>query len=169
MEEAMPLLSDGLSNRDFDQGKKMFAASLCSSCHMMQGEGGSIGPDLSQLGTRFTERDILDNTINPSKEVSDQYAATIFSMKDGSSILGRLTNEDDEKFYISQNPFAPQVSRAIAKDEVISTKLSQVSLMLPGLVNRLNEEELKDLLAYLVAGGNKDDKVYSGDGATSKK
>lgn len=147
----------------------MFAAALCSSCHMMQGEGGSIGPDLSQLGTRFTEKDILDHTINPSKEVSDQYAATIFSMKDGSSVLGRLTNEDDEKFYISQNPFAPQVLRAIPKDEVISTKQSQVSLMLPGLINRLNEEELKDLLAYLVAGGNKDDKVFSGDGATSKK
>ena len=169
MEEAMPLLSDGLTNRNFEEGKKMFAAALCSSCHMMQGEGGSIGPDLTQLGTRFTEKDILDHTINPSKEVSDQYAATIFSMKDGSSVLGRLTNEDDEKFYISQNPFAPQVLRAIPKDEVISTKQSQVSLMLPGLINRLNEEELKNLLAYLVAGGNKDDRVFSGDGATSTK
>jgi putative heme-binding domain-containing protein len=174
MEEATPLLADPLTGRDFERGKMMFAATLCSSCHTMQGEGGGIGPDLSQLGTRFTATDILDHTINPNKEVSDQYAATIFSMKDGSSILGRLTNEDDEKFYISQNPFTPQVLRPIAKADVVATKISKVSVMLPGLINRLNEDEVKDLLAYLVSGGNKDHAAFAGAtsvaaGATSKK
>jgi len=165
MEEAKPLLGDELIHRNFEQGKKMFAAALCSSCHTMQGEGGSIGPDLTQLGTRFSAADILENTIDPNKEVSDQYAATIFSMKDGSSILGRLTNEDDEKYYVSQNPFAPEVQRAIPKSEVVGTKLSKVSVMLPGLINRLNEDEVKDLLAYLVAGGNKDNKVFADNGS----
>ena len=161
MEEAKPLLGDELIHRNFEQGKKMFAAALCSSCHTMQGEGGSVGPDLTQLGTRFSASDILENTIDPNKEVSDQYAATIFSMKDGSSILGRLDNEDDANYYISQNPFAPDVQRSIPKSEVAGKKLSKVSVMLPGLINRLNEEEVKDLLAYLVAGGNKDNKVFS--------
>lgn len=167
IEEAAPLLGDPLTNRDFERGKKMFAATLCSSCHSMQGEGGSIGPDLNQLGTRFSATDILDNTINPNKEVSDQYAATIFSMKDGSSILGRLTNEDGENYYISQNPFTPQVVRTIPKENVTGTKLSNVSVMLPGLINRLNEEELKDLLAYLVAGGNSNHNVFAGGEAVS--
>ena len=163
-EEALAILEEPLANRDFVTGKNMFAATLCSSCHTMRGEGGNIGPDLTQVGTRFTAKDILEHTIDPSKEVSDQYAATIFSMKDGSSILGRLINEDDGKYFVSQNPFSPQTLREISKSDVTSTKHSTVSLMLPGLINRLNDEEIKDIIAYMVAGGNKDHEVYAGGG-----
>jgi hypothetical protein len=81
-------------------------------------------------------------------------------MNDGSSIVGRLINEDDGKYIVSQNPFAPQTLRDIPKADVASTKLSRVSLMLPGLLNRLNDDEIKDLIAYLVAGGNPDNEVY---------
>jgi putative heme-binding domain-containing protein len=161
-EEALAIDVTSLTNRDFVTGKNMFAASLCSSCHTMKGEGGNIGPDLTQVGSRFTARDILVHTVDPNKEVSDQYAATVFTMKDGSSVVGRLINEDDGKYVVSQNPFSPQTLRELPKGEVLSTKLSKVSLMLPGLTNRLNDEEIKDLIAYMVAGGNKDHKVYTG-------
>ena len=160
VEEALTLLDQPLAHRDFEQGKNMFAASLCSSCHTMRGEGSNIGPDLTQVGTRFSPKDILEHTLDPNKEISDQYAATIFKMKDGSSILGRLINEDDGKFVVSQNPFSPQTLRDIPKAEVVSVGHSQVSLMLPGLTNRLNDEELKDLIAYMVAGGNPENEVY---------
>lgn len=150
-----------LVKRNFEQGKTMYAIALCSSCHAMQGEGGNIGTDLTQLGRRFTPKEILIHTIDPNKEISDQYAATVFTMKDGSSIVGRLINEEAGKYYISQNPFAPQALREIVKNEVLSTKHSTVSLMLPGLINRLSEEEIKDLIAYLVSGGNPDHEVYN--------
>jgi putative heme-binding domain-containing protein len=161
-EEALAIDVTSLTGRDFVNGQNMFAASLCSSCHTMKGEGGNIGPDLTQVGSRFTAKDILVHTVDPNKEVSDQYAATVFTMKDGSSIVGRLINEDDGKYVVSQNPFSPQTLRELQKGEVLSTKLSKVSLMLPGLTNRLNDEEIKDLIAYMVAGGNKDHKVYTG-------
>ena len=146
----------------------MFAATLCSSCHTMQGEGGNIGPDLTQVGNRFTTKDMLEAILDPNKVVSDQYAATVFVMKDGSSIVGRLTNEDENKYFVSQNPFAPQTLREISKTDVTSTKLSRVSLMMPGLINRLNNEELKDLLAYLMAGGNKEHDVYKNNKQATK-
>ncbi len=161
-EEALALLDEPLVNRDFENGKNMFAATLCSSCHAMRGEGGAIGPDLSQLGTRFSAKDILENTLDPNKEISDQYAATVFEMKDGSSIVGRLINEEAGKYFVSQNPFMPQSLREISKADVASTKLSEVSLMLPGLLGRLNDEEIRDIIAYLVAGGNPDHEVYKG-------
>ncbi len=96
IESASLVADSGLVDRNFEQGKMMFAASLCSSCHTMQSEGGNIGPDLTQLGNRFTTKDMLEAILDPNKVVSDQYAATVFVMKDGSSIVGRLTNEDDE-------------------------------------------------------------------------
>jgi putative heme-binding domain-containing protein len=168
IENASLVADSGLVDRNFEQGKMMFAATLCSSCHTMQGEGGNIGPDLTQLGNRFTTKDMLEAILDPNKVVSDQYAATVFVMKDGSSIVGKLTNEDENKYFVSQNPFAPQTLREISKADVTSTKLSRVSLMMPGLINRLNNEELKDLLAYLMAGGNKEHDVYKNNKQATK-
>ncbi len=167
VEEALPLV-ENLSGRDLVRGKAMYAATLCQSCHTMQGEGGVIGPDLTQLGTRFSAKDILNATINPSEEISEQYEATILELKAGGSIVGRLTNEDETNYYISQNPFAPNVIRTVAKSEVKNTKASEVSIMLPGMINRLNEEELKDLMAYLISGGNPDHEVYQNKTTASK-
>lgn len=159
VEEALPLMDD-LKGRNLVVGKGMYAATLCQSCHTMQGEGGIVGPDLTQLGTRFSPKDILESTIHPNAVISDQYAATIFYLADGSSVLGKLTNEDKEKYYISQNPFDPQTIREIYKKDVTRKKLSDISVMMPGLINRLNEEELKDLMAYLISGGNPKHEVY---------
>jgi len=162
MAEALPVLQDSVTDRNFDQGKAMFTASLCSSCHSMRGEGGSVGPDLTQLGTRFSSKDILESIIEPNKEISDQYAATNFHLKDGSSVIARLIREDKEKYYVSQNPFAPQTLREIPKKDVASTRLSDVSIMLPGLINRLNADELRDLMAYLMSGADKENKAFKG-------
>lgn len=160
MEDALPVVEGNLAGRDFEQGKLMFDAARCSSCHMMRGEGSNVGPDLTQLGTRFSAKDMLEAIIDPNKVVSDQYAATVFTLKDGSSVLGRLTNEDDDTYFISQNPFAPDVVREIPKADVADTKYSYISTMYPGLINRLNEDEVKDLIAYLMAGGNPEHETY---------
>jgi putative heme-binding domain-containing protein len=158
--EEASLLVENLSGRDLARGKAMYAATLCQSCHTMQGEGGAIGPDLTQLGTRFSPKDILNATINPSETISDQYHATVLELKAGGSIVGKLNDEDDINYYISQNPFAPNDIKAIAKNTVVLKKNAEVSIMMPGLINRLNEEELKDLMAYLISGGNADHAVY---------
>ncbi len=170
IEEAVLVVDSNLGTRNFEQGRQMFTATLCSSCHAMKGEGGAIGPDLTQLGTRFSNKDILEAIIDPNKVISDQYAATVFTLKDGSSIVGRKTNEDKDKYFVAQNPFAPQALKEILKKDVVSIKNSEVSIMLPGLINRLNPEELKDLLAYLKAGGDPNNEVFSNiTPASSKK
>jgi putative heme-binding domain-containing protein len=160
LDEAVKIIDSGLINRDFEKGKNFFAASMCQSCHKMRGEGADIGPDLTQLGTRFSTTNILESIITPDKTISDQYASTVFVLENGKSFSGRLINQDAKKYYISQNPFAPQVLKEILKKEVISTKLSQASIMPPGTINRLSAEELKDLIAYLVSGGNKEHPIY---------
>ena len=160
VDSAMKYVDSGIVNRDFENGKAMFTASLCISCHTMRGEGGVAGPDLTQLGTRFSYRDMLVSIIEPSKTISDQFGATVFDLKEGGSIVGRIINQDNEKYTISQNPFAPQVTRDVLKKDVLRTRISEISPMLPGLINRLNPEELKNLLAYLKSGGDKNNEVF---------
>lgn len=159
-EDIEPLLADGLSNRDYQQGRNMYLATNCISCHAMAGEGQNIGPELTQIGTRFSPQDMLRSIINPNEVISDQYNATVFSLKDGSSVVARLISDDKDAYKVSQNPYAPEVIRAIPKSEVTSTKMSTVSLMPLGTINRLNDEEVKDLLAYMIAGGNPENEIY---------
>ena len=159
VEEAEPLVAS-LVGRDLVKGKAMYAASLCQSCHTMQGAGGAIGPDLSQLGTRFSPKDILVATLDPNATISDQYHATVLELKAGGSLLGKITDEDAQNYYLSQNPFAPADIKKVPKNTVSLMKNSEISIMMPGLVNRLNEEELKDLMAYLISGGNANHAVY---------
>lgn len=167
LDEALKTMDSNFTHRNFEQGKAMFAATLCSSCHSMSGEGGTAGPDLTQLGTRFSNKDILESIIEPSKTISDQYGATTFYLKEGGTVVGRLANQDKDKYYISQNPFAPQDVKEVLRKDVLRTRVSEVSPMLPGLINRLNPEELRDLMAYLKSGGNKQDTIFTASGSLS--
>jgi len=162
VDTAMARLSEGLGWRDFDNGRAMFASSLCASCHLMRGSGGTSGPDLTQAGTRFGDRDLLTAILEPNQAISDQYGSTVFFLRKGGSLTGRIIREDDRQYVIAQNPFAMQQTRTLAKAEVLRTRVSTVSPMLPNLVDRLNSEELKDLLAYLKAGGDPAHAVYAG-------
>ena len=104
----------------------------------------------------------------PDKVISDQYASTIFTLRNGESVLGRLVGEDKGSYSISQNPFASDQLRKVTKKDVVSKKYSTVSIMLSGLINSLNPGELKDLMAYLKAGGNQDHDVYKVSANPSK-
>ncbi len=169
LDSALLVVDSGLVARNFDTGKKIYSAILCSNCHSMGGQGGDIGPDLTQLGTRFSNKDMLEAIIYPDKAISDQYVSSIFTLKNGQSVLGRLVNEDKANYSISQNPFAPDQLRKVAKKDVVSKKNSTVSIMLPGLINSLNPDELKDLIAYLKSGGNQENEVYKATGASKGK
>ncbi len=159
--EAISLLDAPLVDRDFQNGKSMFAAITCIRCHALGGEGGgNVGPDLTNLGTRFSKKDMLESIIEPNKTVSDQYASTQIMLRNGTSVIGRVTNQDKLAYYISQNPYAPDQVERIFKKNILSVKYSPVSSMLPGLINSLNAEELKDLMAYLMSGGSESNAMF---------
>ncbi len=169
VETALTVVDDSLlTGRNYQQGKDMYNAITCGRCHAMGGDGGNIGPDLTQLGTRFTNKDILESIIEPNKVISDQYAATRFELKNGQSLVGRIINEDKTSYTVSQNPFAPAMVVKVAKKDVTSSQYSPASIMLPGLINSLNEDELKDLIAYLKSGGNEKNKMFSEEASGSK-
>lgn len=160
MENAMPLFEEPLAGRDFKRGKAMYTATTCNRCHGMQGEGGNVGPDLTRLGTRFSTKDMLQAILEPNAAISDQYAAEQIQLKNGESIVGRVVNEDENNLNVSQNPYAPDYIVTIKKSDVASRTYSKESSMLSGLVNSLNGEELKDLIAFLMAGGDQSNKVF---------
>ncbi|MFN5787153.1 MAG: c-type cytochrome, partial [Bacteroidota bacterium] len=154
------LFASALKDRNFKTGKSMYIATTCIRCHAIKGEGGNVGPDLTQIGTRFSTKDIMEAILLPSKTISDQYATTEFQLKNGKSMVGKITNQDEENYYIAQNPYVADILVKVPKKNVLSKNYSSVSSMLPGMVNSLNAEELRDLVAYLTSGGDENHAVY---------
>ncbi len=162
LDEATALATTGLKagGRNFANGETMYRSIMCATCHRFNGEGGSIGPDLTGSGNRYTLRDLLENIIDPSKVISDQYDSHEITKKDGSILIGRIIVEENEKVFLMTNPFAPNDHMAINESDIAKKGTRKVSMMPPSLINSLNQDELLDLLAYLVSGGNKADKVF---------
>lgn len=147
------------AGRNFAQGQDALASAQCLLCHKVGEEGGSVGPDLTAISSRFSRRDILESIIDPSKVVSEQYVNTEFMLKDGSLVIGRLVSEDDDKVVVRPSMLAPEM-RSLRKTDIRSRESSPISPMPPGLISMLNRQELLDLLAYLEAGGKKDSPVF---------
>jgi len=162
LDDATAIATAGLKagGRDFANGEAMYRSVMCATCHRFNGEGGSIGPDLTGSGNRYTLRDLLENIIDPSKVISDQYDSHEITKKDGSVLVGRIVVEENEKVFLMTNPFAPNDHLAINEADIAKKGTRKVSMMPPSLINALNQDELLDLLAYLVSGGNKEDKVF---------
>jgi putative heme-binding domain-containing protein len=160
VDELLPLASSGLQNRDFQNGKNMFAAGSCFVCHRFDGRGGATGPDLTGLGGRFNHRDLVESIVEPSKVISDQYQATIFEFKDDVPIVGRIVNMGGDTYYVNTDMMDAGQSVTIRRNRVHQTRASDVSMMPTGLLNQMNENEVLDLLAYLLSRGDSTNPMF---------
>jgi len=150
VEEIKKVTAEGLTNRNLENGKAMFEASLCATCHKFGAEGGAQGPDLTNLSGRFKIEDLAHSIVDPSQVISDQYEFTEILKQDGTTITGRVLNEKDEIIILGINPFDFVNQVEISRHDIKSMAPSKVSPMPPAMINRLNADELKDLFAYLL-------------------
>ncbi len=151
------LTKDGLKGRNFEQGKAMFTSQLCINCHHFNGSGGNVGPDITGAGNRYSIHDLAENIVEPSKVISDQYSSVQLDLKDGSTIVGRVVVEENGKLFVMTSALAPDSLTTVDAANIKSRKLFNISMMPPGLLNSLNQDELLDLFAYLLSGGNPKD------------
>ena len=146
--------------RDFDRGRAAYNDAQCIACHRMANKGGSVGPELAGLSSKYSRRDILESLLEPSKVVSDQFQNSVIIKKDGDEVTGRITNENNERIVVLPNMLAPEVTVEVPLAEIAKRDVSKVSLMPSGLVNQLTQDEILDLLAYLEAAGQPDHAVF---------
>lgn len=161
MDELVPMIATKLKGRDFEQGRAMFAAANCFGCHHFAGEGGAVGPDLTGLAGRFSPTDILESVLEPDKEISDQYAASMILTTDGTSIVGRITNFSGDDVYVNTNMLDPMAVEVVKRDDIEVMERSTTSMMPSGLLNTLHEEELLDLIAFLLSRGDRTDAMFA--------
>jgi putative heme-binding domain-containing protein len=151
-----PKLEAGLkSGRDFDNGRKLFAVAKCFSCHRYDNEGGSYGPDLTGVAGRFSPRDLLESVVDPNKEISDQYAQVEIRTLDGRIVVGRIVNLSNDDVRVNTNMLDPGSTTAVNRNNIESMKPSKISMMPAGLLDTFKEDEILDLMAYMLSRGDR--------------
>lgn len=149
-----PALASGLSGRDLARGRRMFGATGCFLCHRIGGEGGAVGPDLTQVAGRFSPRDLLESILEPGKTVSDLYGNVVVTKNSGETLTGRIVYHlQGGAVNVSPNMFSPAETVRVDRKDIRSIEPSPVSPMPPGLLSRLTQDEVLDLMAYLISAG----------------
>ena len=160
LDEIVSLAATNMSGRNFKNGETMYKAARCVVCHRFAGDGGSTGHDLTQAAGRFTLKDLTESIIDPSKVVSDQYKTTIVETKGGKTYTGRIVMAASDSITILVDPEDSTKLVTVKNDEIESRQLSSVSLMPKDLLKQLNQDEVLDLLAYLLSRGNARDPMF---------
>lgn len=139
--------------RSFARGKEVFYLAQCSACHRYGDLGGTVGPDLTAVATRFKRQDLLESCTEPSKVVSEQYMNTAIETAEGKVYVGRILEETPEMVVLRPNPLE-QETISIKKSEIETRQLSKVSPMPAALLNTFKKEDILDLIAYLESLGD---------------
>ena len=117
----------------------------CAACHMVNGKGGLLGPDLSEIGLRRSLKFLRDSIVDPSAYIDPDYRSGTVVARDGAKTQGVVLNEDD---YSIQLRDTREELRSFLKSDVKEVQHEKESLM-PSYKSALSETELNDLVAYL--------------------
>lgn len=143
-------------------GKQLFRGSAgCATCHMIKGNGGRLGPDLTGVATARSVDHIVDSVRNPSrrlspgltenmKEFPQEYETVTVVTPEGEKITGVTLNEDH--FSLQMMDTRERI-RLFEKNKLRSIEKSRVSLMPPYDPGTLSDRDLQDIVAYLLSVG----------------
>jgi cytochrome c len=145
--------------RSFANGKALFQTASCVMCHRMGKEGGTLGPDLSEIAKKLAKQPmprlaLLREVLDPSAVIDEKYRTHIVFLDDGTQKAGIIVDQDKQAVRLAANLAAPDERITIPRERIEALRKSDVSMMPVGLVSSLNREEILDLLAYIESGGN---------------
>ena len=128
---------------DAARGKEVFNGS-CAVCHLLNGQGGKVGPDLTGIAAR-ERADILTEILDPNRSVEANYRLWNVTTKEGETFSGRLEAETQTTLEILDTTAQKHV---VQRKDVASLEASQLSIMPTGF-EALPPDDLKALLEYL--------------------
>ena len=118
----------------------------CMICHQINGEGATIGPNLSGAGAMGMDA-LLHNILLPNEQIESGYYRHDIKLKDGSMVSGFLSSENKDQVIIRQ---IGSDERVIPRPQIVSHEVSKRSLMPEGLIEGFTDQQVADLFAYLL-------------------
>lgn len=134
-----------LAQANVSAGRQVYVKT-CAACHTLFDAGGKIGPDLT--GSQRKNLDfVLTNVLDPSAVVGKDFLVTIFQTADGRVVGGIIVRENSQGVVVQTATEQVQLPR----EEIEARRATNVSIMPEGLLAKLTDEEVRDLVAYLAA------------------
>jgi cytochrome c oxidase cbb3-type subunit 3 len=131
-----------------EKGKELFSGKArCSECHMVNGAGGFLGPDLSHYGETHLAKDIHMAIVSPEKMIGRRQPVAEVTSKDGQTYSGLVRNEDN---FSMQLQSIDGTFHLVSKADLSAIKYRPEPLMPADYGTRLSAEEVDALAAYLV-------------------
>jgi len=128
---------------DTKRGAEVFAKN-CATCHMLDGQGGTLGQNLTGSG-RNGVRYFIENVVDPNSVIGPQYQMSVVTTDDGTAINGIVTEETPAALVIR----TLTDTLTVPKDRVEERALSPVSMMPTGLLDQLPDADVLALLHFL--------------------
>jgi putative heme-binding domain-containing protein len=132
-----------------DAGRAIFDKQ-CAICHRFGEIGKDVGPDLTTIASRFKKKDVLESILWPSKIISDQYQSEMFELDDKTIVSGVIVRESPAAVFV-RTADSPEKPVMIPKARITTRAASTVSLMPEGLLDGYTQEEIANLLAFVLA------------------
>jgi putative membrane-bound dehydrogenase-like protein len=137
---------------NIEAGNAVFHAPLsaCTGCHQIGKQGGTIGPELDNVGRGVPLELIIEAVVWPNRQIKEGYVATTLTLKDGRRLQGYKISE-----YNGTLQFRDLASNSLTTYDTKGIKERQEagSLMPEGLIMNMTRTELRDLIAYLASLG----------------
>jgi putative heme-binding domain-containing protein len=133
---------------DPKRGKAIYLSesAKCTTCHKVHGQGGEVGPDLSQVGGKLDRTHLIESILDPSAEILQGYHAAVLETKSGRTLTGIVKAESSTGVTLLD---AEGKFTTIAHGDIESREVSKVSLMPAGIGDSITPPEFTDLIAYL--------------------
>jgi putative heme-binding domain-containing protein len=136
---------------DPEAGRRIFFSSAgpsCSRCHILEGRGRAIGPDLTMIGHSQTPEHVLESILEPSREIAPLYTMWTITTKSGRRVDGMLLRRDgqSDEVYVDASGQETHVPESTVADRFMRKE----SLMPSGLVQGMTDQELRDVVAVLM-------------------
>ncbi len=162
-EELAPALAQLSHGRSFTTGKQMFQVASCVACHKLDGAGAEFGPDLTKLDPKLQMPvEVLRDLLEPSFRINEKYQTYVFELSSGKTLTGIILEEKGDAVKVIENPLTKAEPLILKKAEIADRVKSSTSIMPKGLLDKLTREEILDLIAYVVAGGDAKHPLFQG-------
>lgn len=129
-------------------GEELFfgnAAASCRRCHLVNGQGGGVGPDLSEIGKKNDAHYLLESIVDPNAKIAKGFETVLIITVEGKIVSGIIKEETDD-FITLVKPMGEIVK--IAQDD-IDDRAPGKSGMPADIANQMTKAQIRDLVAYL--------------------
>ena len=128
------------------RGRQLVAEKGCIGCHLIRGDGGDRGPDLSVIGSQRAPDNLRGSIVNPSANIAERYRVARVSVRDDQSYTGFLLNQDT--YSVQLQDFAKGLV-SLPRSAIKELSIDTASVM-PSYSN-LSSAELDDIVSYLAS------------------